>query len=459
MAGVVLEPSFSIRPAPPLKRRRLDIPARVKIRKAREERQKKLVLALQDIEKLIKSKQDIFEAGQNGLQAYRARAIQSYLRMVVHNKRDGMTASQIAAESQGFAVNWGSRMVRKWVRHWVEKRVLPISKRGSHTKSFSLISDPTIRAELRSFVRSNKWAMDPAKLAEFSKQKMVPEAAKKYLEKIINEEMPRGLKQYMEVELFPRVHLKVGKGERRLVLVAHDEMTAQAHDGKTKSWVMDNEHALKKKGVGRGMHHSEVICSTVGSLKDAGQDLEYGKNYDGYWTGELFVKQLIEKIIPAFEKAHGPGYQALIMVDNSQGHSAYATDALLTSRMNLRPGGKQARLRDGSFMCGDQKVTQPMNFPHDHPEFPDMPKGMKQKWLRENCDYTFRTLQENLPKALASVEITTIRKWEHRMIRWMDAYQACLTAKNAQFQVKAFSSRQYKSHRRVPERLAQYFDK
>jgi hypothetical protein len=80
--------------------------------------------------------------------------------------------------------------------------------------------------------------------------------------------------------------------ERQLVLVAHDEMTVQAHDGKKKSWVMDNEHALKKKGVGHGMHHSEVICSTVGWLKEAGQDLEYGKNYDSYWMGELFVKQV-----------------------------------------------------------------------------------------------------------------------------------------------------------------------
>ena len=137
-------------------------------------------------------------------------------------------------------------------------------------------------------------------------------------------------------------------------------------------------------------------------------------------------------------------------------------------------------------MCGDQKITQQMNFPSDHPEYPDMPKGMKQvlteqglwkekllmkckdscevegttccvmrildlqpdfkeqrslvqevikaaghlciflpkfhyelnfigffwgavkKWLWENCDYTFQTLQENLPKALTSVELTTI---------------------------------------------------
>jgi hypothetical protein len=82
--------------------------------------------------------------------------------------------------------------------------------------------------------------------------------------------------------------------ERRLVLCAHDEMTAQANDGKTKSWVLDGEHALKKKGQGRGIHHSDVICSTIGWLKEGSQTLEYGKNYDGYWTGELFVKQVCQ---------------------------------------------------------------------------------------------------------------------------------------------------------------------
>ena len=86
--------------------------------------------------------------------------------------------------------------------------------------------------------------------------------------------------------------LKNRNGERPLVLVAHDEMTAQANDGQKFSWVLNGEHALKKKGVGHGQHESQVICSTVGWLKAAGQSLGYGKNYDGYWTGEMFVKQV-----------------------------------------------------------------------------------------------------------------------------------------------------------------------
>ncbi|KAJ7595275.1 hypothetical protein C8J56DRAFT_883493 [Mycena floridula] len=78
---------------------------------------------------------------------------------------------------------------------------------------------------------------------------------------------------------------------RPLVLVAHDEMTAQANDSDSMSWVFQGEQPLKKKAVGRGVHRSDVICSTLGHRPLAGQSLDYGKNYDGYWTGELFVKQ------------------------------------------------------------------------------------------------------------------------------------------------------------------------
>jgi hypothetical protein len=80
--------------------------------------------------------------------------------------------------------------------------------------------------------------------------------------------------------------------EQWLVLLAHDEMMCQANDSVAKSWVLEGEHPSKKRGVRQGMHQSDVICSTVRWLKEASQSLEYGKNYDGYWTGELFIKQV-----------------------------------------------------------------------------------------------------------------------------------------------------------------------
>ena len=84
--------------------------------------------------------------------------------------------------------------------------------------------------------------------------------------------------------------------------------------------------------------------------------------------------------------------------------------------------------------------------------------GAVKKYLWTHCDYTFTTLQENMPKALKSIPIGTMRKWEHRMIRWMEAYQSGLGAKEAQIHVKEFSFQCYTSHRQIPESVTTQFD-
>lgn len=40
----------------------------------------------------------------------------------------------------------------------------------------------------------------------------------------------------------------------------------------------------------------------------------------------------------------------------------------------------------------------------------------KKKYLWDHCDYTYDRLRVNIPKALASVQLSTIQKWEHCMI-------------------------------------------
>ena len=243
--------------------------------------------------------------------------------------------------------------------------------------------------------------------------------------------------------------------------------------------------------------------------------------------------KLKDKIIPAFKHMHSTGHQALIMVNNSQGHSAYSKDALLVLWMNVNPGGKQAQMHDGWFMHEDLKITQPMIFPANHLTYPDIEKGIKailtehglyegclwgkckkctsdsccgkcilelqpdfqqqkslvqemieaaghlcillpkfhcelnfikffwgtiKKYLHDNCDYTFDTLKENMPKALKSVQLQTIWQWEHQMFQWMDACRAGVGTTDAQKQVKKFSSTKYKSHWHVPEMVACTFD-
>ena len=122
-------------------------------------------------------------------------------------------ALERAAESQGFAAKWGGRLVCRWVRKWVAKRELPVSSCGAHGKVYSLLNNPAVHAELRLYLRSNKWSINPMKLAEFVKAKSIPTVAEKYIHQVVDEEMPQGLKKYMEIELFPRVqYCKVGKG-------------------------------------------------------------------------------------------------------------------------------------------------------------------------------------------------------------------------------------------------------
>jgi hypothetical protein len=77
--------------------------------------------------------------------------------------------------------------------------------------------------------------------------------------------------------------------------------------------------------------------------------------------------------------------------------------------------------------------------------------GAMKKYLWEHCDYTYSGLQKNIPDALKSVDVLTIWKWEHRMIRWMDAYREGKGTKEAQIQVKKFGTRKQKSHRWVGE--------
>ena len=350
---------------PQRKRQRLNTPVLTARRNACENKHKILKGALKDIEKHIRSQKTIFAGGSRGLQSYHALAIESYLRLVVRKKYKVIPASQTAAEAFGFSKEWGSRQIRRWVRTWLNDRNLPGSNRGCHIKVRLLLDDPAIKAELRTYVRSNKWAINPEKLQKFTNQSMLPAEAAKYCQNICNEEIPWGLKKYLELELFPRIHMKVGKGislstacrwlqlegfkytlhkkaiyydghdradvvkdrqerflptmkehrqrlveysmedptkeilkplppdVRKLVLLAHDESTCTANDGPKASWVIEGEQPILKKGAGRGLHRSDVICSTFGWLKNAGVQIEYGKNHDGFWTGEMFIKQVI----------------------------------------------------------------------------------------------------------------------------------------------------------------------
>ena len=160
---------------------------------------------MKEIKKHIRSQKTKFQRGSCGLQSYCAQTIECYLQLAVHNSYKGIPTSSAAAEAFGFARKWGGQQVRQWVRTW-------LNDCSCHVKVRTLLEDPAIKAELRTYVRSNKWAVNPNKLQEFTNKTMLPAEAAKYCQQICDKEMPQGLKKYMELELFPRIHMKVGKG-------------------------------------------------------------------------------------------------------------------------------------------------------------------------------------------------------------------------------------------------------
>ncbi|RPA93896.1 hypothetical protein L873DRAFT_1846931 [Choiromyces venosus 120613-1] len=146
-----------------------------------------------------------------------------------------------------------------------------------------------------------------------------------------------------------------------------------SNDERARVWVKEVGVPFRKKSQGKGIIISDFLfpggqlCAPdwlpVGDLPDfslsiesrlilrddpymATIKLEYGKNH--WWQGEDLVHQVLRVAIPIFESAF-PGCQGLFLFDNAPSHAAFAPDALLAKKMNLRPGGEQSILCPGIY--------------------------------------------------------------------------------------------------------------
>jgi len=152
-------------------------------------------------------------------------------------------SSQLASQSMGKSPNHGAYLLRRWARDFETHDKLPSSERGAHCKSCSLLKDPDIAEQMRSYLRSNKWSMDPTKLSEYSRGVMAPLAASKYQHQILNKEMPNGLARYVSKELLPDMGLKIKDGISRRTAVR---------------WL---------RSEGRGIREGQQFCHSSGSCE------------------------------------------------------------------------------------------------------------------------------------------------------------------------------------------------
>jgi hypothetical protein len=188
-------------------------------------------------------------------------------------------------------------------------------------------------------------------------------------------------------DLSIQINPTLENGQKLHIVVTHDESTFYANDGRQKMWLPEYEQPLIPKGLGGSIMVSDYLCETIGRLKldDARMQINSdlppdqqipkeacviihpGANNEGYWDCDKMSKQLKEKAIPIFEAMH-PGCVAVFAFDNSTNHRAYASDALLVSRMNLNPGGGQPKMRTTTMR---DDTIQEMVFEDG------TPKGMK----------------------------------------------------------------------------------
>ena len=76
--------------------------------------------------------------------------------------------------------------------------------------------------------------------------------------------------------------------------------------------------------------------------------LEYGKEWEGYWTSEKFMKQIKEAAKTVnFKLPKDSGWKVVWIFDHSSCHSAMPEDAFVVPKMSVNPGGKQPVARDG----------------------------------------------------------------------------------------------------------------
>ena len=200
------------------------------------------------------------------------------------------------------------------------------------------------------------------------------------------------------------------------------------------------------------------------------------------------------------------GYHHVWCFDQSCGHTAYSEDALISSKMNKGPGGKQPKMQDTVWNGQTQTMTLPDGRPKGaaigleergydikgmkldemrsilagHEDFKNqkcrvdaylssrghtcvfLPKfhcelnpiervwSQSKRYTRAHTDYTIASLRQNIPLGLDSVSADNIANYVRRCRHYMFAYlEGSAVGPQLDEKIRHYKAAKYTSHRRV----------
>ncbi|KAF4648053.1 hypothetical protein FOZ61_003201 [Perkinsus olseni] len=169
--------------------------------------------------------------------------------------------------------------------------------------------------------------------------------------------------------------------EAKFVLISQDEKIYHSNDQLSRYWSDGSFTKLPAKSAGRTVMSSDFLSEVYGLIRHpetaerVGSLLDVGT--DGYYTNERCLADFAEcsKVVRLLSQGK---YKCIFLTDHSPIHSKFAQNALNVKAMNVKPGGKQPKMRDGWFISDGRRVVQEMNFAEDHPLYPGKPKGLRE---------------------------------------------------------------------------------
>ena len=148
-------------------------------------------------------------------------------------------------------------------------------------------------------------------------------------------------------------------------------MRAHVNEDQHFQWGQKGDHMLRPKSKGSGIMVSDFIDERHGYLslteehcKAVNKDQSIKRqacllleNREGYFIGEKFMAQVVDAVkIAEVKYRKSDNWNYVWIFKQSSCHKAMADDALNASKMNVKPGGMQPKMRTTMWAGKEQKM-------------------------------------------------------------------------------------------------------